>query len=307
MYPIIETAKLSETKIREMIKDHQHYISKDVDGWESMRANFSDVEFPDGFDFNRADLRGVNFSRATLYSADFSYCRLDHANFHDALIENSNFYMAYLYHAILTDVAGDGSNFACANLASADLSFSSFMYAIFSNSTLTNATMFNTDLYSADMTSASLSQAQIKPDRMDGSSWIGCDASFAREIPDTGSFCPEVGSFIGFKKVRENCILTLKIPEDARRVSAIGSRACRCDKAMVIGVEAVNGITIYDPDGNLVLHSIYDPNFRYKLGEMAVEPKYNDDPRKEFTSGIHFFISKKEALRFDPYKTQIKL
>ena len=108
--------------------------------------------------------------------------------------------------------------------------------------------------------------------------------------------CPEEGSFIGFKKAvyaDKYYIVKLKIPADALRSSAT-SRKCRCNKAKVLEIQNIDG-----SKANIdVVHSIYDPSFQYKTGQIVEEPKYDDNRFNVCSKGIHFFINRQEAVDF---------
>jgi hypothetical protein len=69
---------------------------------------------------------------------------------------------------------------------------------------------------------------------------------------------PEIGSFVGWKKVSDNVILKLEIIGE--RNSSLVGRKCRTNKAKV--VEAFN------PDGSICTEkefvSLYDPSFKYR-------------------------------------------
>ena len=105
--------------------------------------------------------------------------------------------------------------------------------------------------------------------------------------------CPEEGSFIGFKKCRNNLIVKLEIPEDALRSSAT-TRKCRCSKAKVLSITNVDG-----SDANIdAVASKYDENFIYKVGETVEAPNFNTDRWHECSAGIHFFITRQEAVEY---------
>jgi len=95
--------------------------------------------------------------------------------------------------------------------------------------------------------------------------------------------CPSVGSFIGWKKCKNNVIVKLLIPEDAKRSSAT-TRKCRCDKAVILEVI-----------GSDVGISKHDESFKYVVGETVSVDDFDDDRWSECSSGIHFFITKEEA------------
>lgn len=99
--------------------------------------------------------------------------------------------------------------------------------------------------------------------------------------------CPEQGSFIGFKKLKDDKIATLLIPEDAKRSSAT-SRKCRCDKALVL--EITKNSKMYKTG-----YSQYDNTFKYTVGKEVKVDDFDDNRWKECSTGIHFFITKEEA------------
>ena len=115
---------------------------------------------------------------------------------------------------------------------------------------------------------------------------------------------PEVGSFIGWKKVFIKGlgagIVKLQIPASAKR-SSFG-RKCRCSKAKVLkiyGYRYERGLR------NLpaIKHKVYvesavstfDPSFEYRVGEL-IEVEDFDEERNECSRGIHFFLSEQEAI-----------
>lgn len=88
------------------------------------------------------------------------------------------------------------------------------------------------------------------------------------------------GEIIGWKKLGDGKIAQLRIPADAERVNAYGSRKCRASYALVISGEGPG---------------IYDENTKYAPGETVRPDSFDPDPRVECSHGIHFFITKEEA------------
>ena len=103
--------------------------------------------------------------------------------------------------------------------------------------------------------------------------------------------CPETGSFIGWKKGGSGEIICLEIPADAKRSSA-NDRKCRCDKAKVV--------SITDKDGNEkeVANGLFHPRFIYKVGETVYSDKWDKNRWKECSNGIHFFMTRDEAVGY---------
>lgn len=111
---------------------------------------------------------------------------------------------------------------------------------------------------------------------------------------------PEVGYFIGFKQIKSlqpnglviNCIAMLHITKDAKRSSASG-RKCRCSKARVLSITNISGNNSYQEG-----FSWYDPDFKYHVGQMVEEPNFDENTLEECTRGIHFFLTRAEAINF---------
>ena len=108
--------------------------------------------------------------------------------------------------------------------------------------------------------------------------------------------CPEEGTFIGFKKCQsyegEVVLVKLEIPEDAKRSSAT-TRKCRCSKAKVISITGIKSGKDYE-----VAFSQRDKRFVYRVGETVVPDNFDEDRWNECSNGIHFFITKKEAIDY---------
>ncbi len=145
-----------------------------------------------------------------------------------------------------------GANLSYANLTGADLS-----YANLTDANLTDANLYGAILSDANLTGAKLPDFQI---------------------------CPQDGAFIGYKKVRGDTVLKLRI--EGPRTNSLVGRKCRTSKAFV--VEAIDSF-----GGEF--KSMHDPNFKYTVGKYVEVPDYDPDIRVECTRGIHFFMTLEEA------------
>ena len=143
------------------------------------------------------------------------------------------------------------------------------------------------DLYGANLSGADLSGADLSGANLSRANLYG-----ANNVPFIPMACPDTGAFIGFKKASGR-IVVLEIPADARRLSATG-RKCRCDKALVIRIEEMDG-TLSD---STVVASDRDNSFVYKVGKMVSVPDFCEDRWQECSAGIHFFINRQEAVNY---------
>ena len=142
------------------------------------------------------------------------------------------------------------------------------------------------DLRGADLRGANLWGANLR-----GADLRGANLWGARNLNLTMA-CPTAGAFIGWKKAH-GYIVKLQIPAEARRSSATTSK-CRCDRAIVLAIEDVNGL----PSGLREIASDRDCNFSYRVGEMVTEYAFDENRWDECSSGIHFFADRDEAVRY---------
>lgn len=213
-----------------------------------------------GIDLRKANLRGANLQGVRLWGADLSY-----ANLRDADLHNVNLCDANLHYADLCK-----TDLSCADFDSANLYYTDLSYA---------------NLYSANLLNANLHGAVLN----------GAILYKVKYNYDTNFFalqCPEEGSFIGYKKARGH-IVKLEILSDAKRSSAT-TRKCRCSAAKVLSITTLDG----RDDGTQFISSGRDSNFVYRVGEIARVDDFDENRWNECSTGIHFFITRNEAVEY---------
>ena len=193
-----------------------------------------------------------------------------------------------------------GANLSGANLRSADLRSANLRSANLRSANLSGANLSGANLRSANLRSANLSGANLRSANLRSANLSGADLRSAnllnvRYDECTGFFalvCPEEGSFIGYKKANGH-IVKLRITEDALRSSAT-SRKCRCSKAEVLSITTLDG----EDDGLTSIPSNYDSNFIYRVGTTVEVEDFETDRWDECAAGIHFFITRQEAVQY---------
>ena len=178
---------------------------------------------------------------------------------------------AYLYGADLR-----GADLCSADLRSADLC----------SADLHGADLYGADLSGADLRDANLRSADLRDAKnTDKIAWNVHTAFYPLQ-------CPETGSFIGYKKAADKIVM-LEICADAKRSSAT-SRKCRCSKAKVLAITNLDG----SESGLSKIESDYDKDFIYRVGETVEVPDFDDNRWNECAAGIHFFITRDEAVKY---------
>ena len=214
----------------------------------------------------RADLYGTDLHMADLCEADLRGANLYRADLCEADLHGANLYRANLYRA---------------DLYRADLSWADLREASLRLADLRGAGLYRADLRGADLYRANLYRADL--------SWADLREAKNLNFPIT---CPEKGTFTAFKKA-EKYIIELEIPDDALRSSST-TRKCRCSKAKVVSITNLEGT----PSDVKSVASHYDSGFIYNLGETVEVPNFDTNRWNECAPGIHFFITRQEAVDY---------
>ena len=254
-----------QEELNDILKLHEMWINNEKGG---KRANLSG-----------ANLFGADLSEANLYKADLSYANLFRANLSYANLSRANLHYVNLFYVNLSFSNLSGANLSGANLSYATLYMTNLSKADLSYANLHYANLFEANLSYANLSGANLSKADLSK------------ANLSDVITDENTKyfnlkCPAIGSFIGYKKCRRDVIVTLKITEDALRSSATGDK-CRCSKAEVLDIEGAEEAI-----------SKYDNKFIYHKGDIVEVKDFNQNRWVECTSGIHFFMTKEEAIKY---------
>lgn len=185
----------------------------------------------------------------------------------------------------LTDCVLDGCNFTDGSIAHGKFVRCSFKNAVFRRCDMEGADLREADLTNCDIRGANLYSAWLEQAKLEG----------VMDDEDTKYFrlrCPEKGAFIAYKKCYEDRVAMLLVPADAKRVSATND-ACRCSKAKVLTITSVDFTQRFS-----WANSYVDENFIYREGEWAIPDRFTEDRWVESTYGIHFWMTREEAIAY---------
>ena len=191
-----------------------------------------------------------------------------------------------------------GANLYRADLYEANLRGTDLRGAYLCEANLCRANLYRADLTGADLCGADLRGANLYQADLYQANLIGTENIPTYVCP---LVCPEEGSFIGFKKAilfnsdipdKSHVIVKLKILENAKRSSAT-TRKCRCSEAEVISITSLNG--------NYSLtkaFSSFNSEFIYEVGKIVTVDNFDENRWNECSTGIHFFITRDEAVNY---------
>jgi uncharacterized protein YjbI with pentapeptide repeats len=212
-------------------------------------------------------LMGTGGKRADLRRANLRHANLRHANLRGADLRGADLRYADLREADLR-----GADLRYANLREADLS----------EADLGHADLGHANLIGANLIVAYLRDANLR------------DADLSEAVLPHYSVCPEVGGFTGWKQCGQY-ILRLFVPAHAKRHTSLTSRKCRASTVKLMAVEMINGDVA---EVASVRNTTHSKKITYKVGEYVKPDKYDPDPRVDCSHGIHFFVTRREAVEF---------
>ena len=156
----------------------------------------------------------------------------------------------------------------------ADLRWANLRGANLRGVALRQANLCEADLRGADLREADLREADLREANLCGADLLNTNLS---EIKGFGQFIRTLqhGSFIGWKKSREGHIIKLLVPDDARRVNAIGSFKCRCDKVTVLAIFKAGTTEVISAPA----WSQYDNELMYAAGKNILVNDYDPSDR----------------------------
>ena len=284
--------KIDEVKLNKILSNHKLWLTDKPNG---IRADLKGVNLKgvnlSGADLKYANLYGANLYDADLYGADLYGANLGCADLRDADLRSADLKGAYLKGVNLSGADLRSADLRSANLWDADLRCANLSGANLGCADLRDADLRDVNLRDVNLGCVDLSGADLKGADLSGANLWDADLSCVKNIFFPMA-CPEKGSFIAFKKA--GCyIIELFIPSNAKRCSAT-SRKCRCSKAKVISITTLSG----DKTNITEVHSNYDPNFIYKLGEYVEVKNFDDNRWNECSTGIYFFITRQEAVNY---------
>ena len=93
---------MTQNELNKIIEYHQHYLNKDIDGWEFMRADLSYKNLS-GLDLRNAKLYKANLNNADLSSADLRKADLREADLKEANLFGSDLKNTNIVCAVINE------------------------------------------------------------------------------------------------------------------------------------------------------------------------------------------------------------
>ena len=211
------------------------------------------------------DLSDLEFDDMDLSRKDLSYIKFDLCMFQIVVF--------------------DGADLTGSSIMNAGLDGCSLRKVIFENANLYGACMRGCDMTGCNIKGANLFAAVLEHAVLD-------DIVSDENTQWFRMHCPETGPILGYKKCVNDRVVQLLIPADAKRTSAT-LPSCRCSKAKVLSIKSFDETEEFEEAWSLV-----DENFVYRKGQWVEVKDFNEDRWMDSTTGIHFWMERKEALGY---------
>jgi hypothetical protein len=177
------------------------------------------------------------------------------------------------------------------NLSGADLSGVNLSGVNLSGAYLSGVNLSGADLSGADLSGVNLSCADLSCAYLSGVYLSGVKINDPEKIKKFYWILPEQGSFEAWKKLADNCIAKILIPAKAKRTCNLRNRKCRA--------EYVKTLAIWDAEGKNInegTNGTHEKKIKYTVGKITKADKFDDSISEDCSHGIHFFLTKQEAI-----------
>ena len=228
------------------------------------------------------NLNGVNLSKACLIGANFKNADLENANLEYIYAQNANFCNANLKSVFFQNANLYSADFKNADLENANLEYTFAERANFYSVNFKNANLENANFWATNLENVNFENTNIK----------NIDIREAIHIPYIPMNLPEK-EFIGWKIFENGLIAKLKILKDSKCSRATGDK-CRCDKALVLEFQNING-----HKSQITEYTNYNYTIcQYKVGEIVYADSWDEYRWNECSHGIHFFLDRETAVNY---------
>lgn len=285
--------QLTQQDLDKILAEHKQYRT----GFGGTRADFDCMRLS-SLVFKDVDLSHDDFSYVSLANATFENVNLWGAIFHNCTLDNARFINCNLESALIRCSSCVHCEFVRSNLDDITFRVSNLQHSFFDNVSCNIAHFLYSQLEDVKFETCEFKDATFRGSMLRDVRTYGIcnfeNASFTQANLDTHNKFIENQTgvilkepLIGYKKTDENVVIKVEIPAGAIVFSVNGGK-CRTNKAKII-----------DMNGKDVLHSRYNPRFKYTLNqEIEIE---NFDLRYNIVCapGFHFFKTYEEAEHYD--------
>lgn len=272
--PSLTNGTLKESELKKFTLEELCSLLETINKERELRA----LSFPV---IEKAYFKDIILKNACLKHIMFRDCKFENCMMSDSNLTGTEFVNVNFEHVVFADNNMKLSGYFVSRLKSVKINKCVMFESEFWKTSFEDVTIYKSNL----------DDSNLKESNFDNVRLIGNSGTLLK--------CPEEGSFTGFKKIflgNNPLLCKLEIPADAKRSSAFG-RKCRCSKAKVLKIWGK------DCDDDYLVpisrgYSYHDHTFEYKVGETIYPDSFDDNRWDECSNGIHFFITKQEAIDY---------
>ena len=215
----------------------------------------------------------------------FKKCFFEDINFFDMDIFDVSFYQCYFINCYFYKAKINKASLISTTFQDCWIEKSNLNEVYFSRGAILQTTIEETSLNDCKLSDVVLRPAVVDKVETLRTKFISCPG-YSSTVPG--------GKITAYKKLQDEIIVKLTIPETARRVGRAGEK-CRADKAIVESFYNCDGTEIPMTCG----FSSWDESFRYEKGKVVVPSGFDENRWKTCGQGIHFFLTFEEARNYE--------
>lgn len=223
------------------------------------------VSFKEGDIFKKCFFKDINFFDMNIFDVSFYQCYFINCYFYKAKINNSCIIFTTFQDCWIEKNNLNDCYFSCGAI----------LQTTIEETSLNDCKFFNVVLQPAAVDKVEVLQTKF----------ISCPG-YSSTVPG--------GKITAYKKLQDEIIVKLTIPETARRVGRAGEK-CRADKAIVENFYNCDETEIPVTYG----FSCWDESFKYEKGKVVIPSGFNENRWGTCGQGIHFFLTFEEARNFE--------
>lgn len=216
------------------------------------------------------------------------------ANLHGADLSYANLHGANLSYADLHGANLRGADLRGANLCGADLRGADLRHADLCDACLHGADLRCADLHGANLCDADLCHADLRDANLSDANHVQLSIAKTSILPDESDIIGWKKAYVDDTMPPKPVIVKLLIPADAQRSNGTG-RKCRASTARVLDLQDKQGNSL---PSDTTAYSGHDTDFTYKKGETIHVENFDTNRWNECAPGIHFFITRIEAVAY---------
>lgn len=270
---------MTEQQFEQLLTQHEKWLDNGAFTSDEQKKLWIEYEIVTGYwtdrNFTFSTARRCIFRHVTFERCNFNECLMSECSFFGCIFSECTFYKSYMCDGIFYTCDFVKCNFRGCSLCNDKIDHCEFRESVLDSCSFQNSSIIYTGFDNTEFkNNVNFVKANIQNSHL--------PEGYKRIL---GVTLKE--PILGYKKTREGVVITAEIPAGAI-VFSINGKKCRTNRAKIV-----------DMGGRSVLHSSFDFNFKYELGQEIEILDFDPCYSRECAPGFHFFMTEEEAREYN--------